>query len=396
LGDWIIRLTHTRFHGLPVVEAVETLIELGANVNATHRTTGATPLHMLLVRMTPTPQQQIILRMEPIIRIAQMLIRAGANPDQPDHKGLVPRDWLLQKRSNKKMIENDDPSPQRIQQTNDEREENAAIDTLYNVLRNPHPCSELWQAIRDRNVSRVRSILSTRQQPLNSAHTIIPNLSSQTFSSLLEYVVEEIIRFDETISIMNQQSEDDETTKWEDATSWIEILKILLQHRGYSNHGKDDTMLETFQLKLLDTSTLHNSSSLGDDGDEPPQSSYAALLYKLIDRIRNVYKTTPKHPSATSSTSTSLRMTVQAIQMFHSAGIKLSPQLHDDSNYVLHDSVRRNELSFVQFLFGNNLVPDVNVRNRQGMTLLQFAARSGHVEMLVRTETNKKKHIFMF
>jgi ankyrin repeat protein len=49
---------------------------------------------------------------------------------------------------------------------------------------------------------------------------------------------------------------------------------------------------------------------------------------------------------------------------------------------LLHDAARRNQLEFCHFLI-KDLKISPNVKGRQGMTPLQFAARSGKTEMVV-------------
>ena len=55
-----------------------------------------------------------------------------------------------------------------------------------------------------------------------------------------------------------------------------------------------------------------------------------------------------------------------------------------DTILLLHQAARLNECLFATFLL-DKLHIDPNIKGRQGMTPLHFAARSGKVEMLVRT-----------
>jgi ankyrin repeat protein len=362
------------------VEAVETLIAMGANVNATNRMNGATPLHMLfspIMTTKPSHSQQPQWMESKIIRIATSLIQAGAKPDQPDHQGLIPCDWLRRQQTAK---------------TNDPNMSSDFVTVLFHILENQPQTHfdsevELWQAIRECNVTRVRSILTSKRQSQSVPSPTIRNVSSSSprrSSSPLEYVVDEIIRFEDKIIITQSCGDEKEDEKqWNDTTGWIEMLPILLlhhqQHDECLNHhpGVDKAVLETMDSKRMD-------SFMPDDGDYDSPPTPSTLLYKLVDRMRQGFKTTTNHPSSIAN-SMSLRrhLTMQAIPVFLNAGIELSSERLFDS--VVHDAVRRNEFSFVQFLLDNHIVKDVNVRNRQGMTPLQFAARSGHVEMLVRT-----------
>ena len=159
----------------------------------------------------------------------------------------------------------------------------------------------------------------------------------------------------------------------------IEIVVDALIQQGDEGAGNSEVLIEILDLLLKhggNTSGVESirKTTVADPGDvkEPP-------LHKLLCALRR-YLSSQQESTDDTGTRACLE---KAIDMLVQAGATLT----SDSAQLLLQAARFGELAFARYLI-ERLHVDVNVKGRQGMTPLQFAARSGKMEILVSCNQN--------
>lgn len=141
----------------------------------------------------------------------------------------------------------------------------------------------------------------------------------------------------------NDDDDDDESL----SQKYLQMMELLLQH------GADPDA----------TPTAHRNGHLNVQED-PGEAS----LYRICAALKQ------NDASVDSNRFITLKNAALILKKYN-ATVSPTTQL------LLHDAARRNQLEFSKFLV-EDLGINVNTRGRQGMTPLQFAARSGKVEMV--------------
>jgi ankyrin repeat protein len=277
------------------------LVELGANVNAQNNLTGATPLHMVA--------QSNKASIEARIQVVDVLIGAGARPDQMDKYGSLPAQ-LLELSSEGKELDGDTTH-------------------LLAKLRPQQP--KIHKSIIDGNLSTLENLL------LDESLNVNLTFQGQTPLSLVITIFLEKIT-DETAS-PNLTSE-----------MVLPMIKVLI------TKGADPNC---YLLQTTDVSE-----------DKEP------VLHKLLNTLRDFYRMT--------NDSDGEQYTISILNQIIELLLKAEVNISNDTKLLLHQAARFNECTFATFMM-NILHVDPNTKGRQGMTPLHFAARSGKVEMLVRT-----------
>jgi ankyrin repeat protein len=293
---------------LEIVEAVSILVELGANVNAKNNLTGASPLHMVAQSHKATIDSRL--------KVAEILLKAGALLDQPDKYGSFPVNLL-------------EASTQGI-----ELDEKTKL--LLAKLRPRQP--PIHQAIIDRDSSSFETLLSDNALDVNQT------FKNATPLSLAIHTFLEDINNTEDIHIHNDMNV---------IEKMLAMIKMLLTRGADPNcmivESTTDTVEDIVQEPALHKliCTLRKSCNLNQEHELAKQKG--VMLHTVIDLLITSGSTIPS-----------------------------------DTILLLHQAARLNECSFATFLL-DKLHIDPNTKGRQGMTPLHFAARSGKLEMLVRT-----------
>jgi ankyrin repeat protein len=216
---------------------------------------------------------------------------------------------------------------QLVESSNEGKELDDDTKRLLAKLRPQQP--KIHKAIMDRNTSTLEKILSDNS---SDANVIFQGQTPLSFaiSNLLESVTNVTSSSNDTIQILQS------------------IIKILL------TKGADPN------CALADTTDVA-------DEKEP-------VLHKLVSTLRECDRAIEN--DVTKQTITILR---NVIDLLFQAGVIIS----NDTKLLLHQAARFNECTFATYLL-TVLQIDPNMKGRQGMTPLHFAARSGKVEMLVR------------
>jgi hypothetical protein len=284
------------------VQAVDALIQAGANCNPQNSLTGATPLHMVAQSRKATIDRRL--------QVVQLLVLAGGDTALADNYGKVPVECLL--------------SP--IAAAAAGEVEDRQFQELKDKLQPAAP--GLFQAIQDHSVERVRALLSPSSSIQVHFRAMTP----------LSLAVREIIE------LMSSPSSDNDDVNTQTA-ALQDIVNVLLQ-AGAST--------------------------------EAPAPDEPTPLLQLWTEIQKHTSTTTESSSA----STSSDWKVQFLENIMLAVVKHC-SIPPDGWQVLHNAARRGQVSHLRFLV-ERLGLDPNCIGRQGMRALQFAARSGQVNALVR------------
>lgn len=197
---------------------------------------------------------------------------------------------------------------------------------------------DIFVTIADRDISKLNELLA------NDSSMVDVVFQGRT---PLRYTIDELL---EVVS-----EDESKRVQWE---GLLEILKVLLIS-GADADGK------------MDPSTTRNAA-VG-EVNEPP-------LHKVLCNLRESYR---KSVEDTDSETLAVATLTNAAGLLVEAGATLTPANLE----LLHQAARRNELAFAQYLI-DCLQVDPNTKGRQGMTPLQFAARSGQLDMMVSKEPN--------
>jgi regulator of RNase E activity RraB len=285
------------------VEAARVLVELGANVNAQNNLTGATPLHMVA--------QSKKAGVDARLQVIDILLDAGAYPDQADKYGTLPVHSL------------------QLSEVGNFTDEELDEQTRLLVAKLQPRLPKIFEAISDRNLSMLEAALvkdSTVVSVVFQGETPL----SRTISDLLQ-------------SMALESSNDS-------VTVLLSIIKKLL------SSGADPNCVLVVNV------------AMAEDVKEP-------ALHKVVCALREKYKATEPNEG----TKDDIVALTNVITDLTDAGATIPLE----TTLLLHQAARFNECTLANFLI-DVLQIDPNTKGRQGMTPLQFAARSGQLSMLVR------------
>ena len=159
----------------------------------------------------------------------------------------------------------------------------------------------------------------------------------------------------------------------------IEIVVDALIQQEDKSAGNSEVLFEMLDLLLKHGGNTSGSGSIRKTTIADPGESKEPPLHKLLCALRRCLSS-QQEPTDDTGTRACLE---NAINMLVEAGATLT----SDSAQLLHQAARHGELAFARYLI-ERLHVDVNVKGRQGMTPLQFAARSGKMEILVSCNHN--------
>lgn len=188
----------------------------------------------------------------------------------------------------------------------------------------------IFEALLEDNVEKVEAILSDDPSQTETRHID---------KTPLLLVVERLLE------ATSGEGDDADPAR---ATARISLLELILTHGGQPNA----------------TATVHRDGHLmpePGDKDDPPLHLISAAL-RDAHRRNAADDVTPLERAA-------------GLLFLHGATVT------EDTSLLLHDSARRGLTPMVDFLL-TTLKVDVNAKGRQGMTALQFAARSGKIDMV--------------
>ena len=195
---------------------------------------------------------------------------------------------------------------------------------------------DLFQAMDERNLEQVKALVSGDK----NENVSMVFLGKTPFLYGLELLLAD-----------NADEEDNnDDNQQQDKSKVLEILKILLEA------GAD--------VNEIPGADSNNPMAALEGNSSPP-------LFQVCDALQNAYK------YKTASTANTIQVLEETCQLFLQHKAKISPELE----HLLHTACRKNDIDFAKLLM-DIVGIDPNVKGRQGMTPLQFAARSGKVDMV--------------
>lgn len=221
----------------------------------------------------------------------------------------------------------------------------------------------LLRAILEHNLTIVEYVLCGDDDNVNKQAVTNQLYQGQ---SPVDVVVEELLQTitiaSDTTAVGKEDTEQNVNINKDD-DSLLAILTTLIMYGADANGGNPNQSISEADKNaaLLNNNTNSNS--------DPP-------LHRLVLKLRDCFK---QQPERSSSPSAAIATLTSAVCALLEAGASTRSI---ETEQLLHQAARFNEQSLARFLLETLHIP-VNARGRQGMTPLQFAARSGQVEMVV-------------
>lgn len=311
------------------VEAVQTLLELGANPKAANRLTGATPLHMTVQsrKTTHDVKEQIV----------ELLIAKGADTTVADHYGKLPLDYCL--------LAGDVPAGHR----------------LLASLQPAEP--DLFIAIQEADLNKVKEVIANAAASNDndkSAVTDLVNLTHRGETPLLRAV---------TAMTLLEVAEEHVPSDLEELHTLQDIVELLLE-----NGAKVNPVVEMDEAA---------AAAAALDSDESSSTPQVPPLQILLETIVTILKQPTKYNDVVPQPLVDVAKALQKAGSKSDDGTASSSSCLtvDQRSQFLHNAARRGHLRVLQFLL-EELQWNVNDTNRQGMTALQFGARSGKLKVV--------------
>ncbi len=330
------------------VKCVEVLLESGAEVRATNSLTGATPLHECLqsnrVHRTKEKRRN---RIECLI----LLLQAKAHPRALDDFGRTPLECFA-------LADDDDVA------------DYAEIEER--IVANERATNNPFQVLLEKIISREFALEEIEKLWLETF------LDDSNVKLTYELLSAEVTSMTEAwIDVVERASEEGKELEVIDnryylgctTLMWKKVFEISTstEIEFKIDHLVDSVLNSTLSrlvMALVDRyeylhkskkSTLNKTSSLLQD--DVTLSSWIELAMLLVERRR---KTTTSNGTSESHDWTQL----------------------DEIGQTWITIARRNYFDLASLWWNRFNVSPIGIRNRQGMTALQFAARSGHVRMV--------------
>jgi ankyrin repeat protein len=308
------------------VECCRILLQHDANVHATNTITGATPLHACAQSSKPTSQN----RPQDQFDCIELLLTHRANPSMGDFYGSIPMDYVDV--TNVELVELLQPTVPIIFQYTME-----------------HHCLDPSQ-----NIDKLKALVASDVSVVHARHLGL--------TPLLKLVDD----------ICTSNNDNDKLQSIQ-----LQKLEILVKAGADPNH----------------TPTIRRNGHFESINQEPPDQG---SLQRVCNQLAKAYyyqhqqQSNSKKGDDDDESSTTILHLQQAARLLaqHGAVLSASTDTGDcstNSQSLLHDAAKRNLVDWARFLM-ETLPEDQgvnpNAKGRQGMTPLQFAARSGKVEMV--------------
>lgn len=300
------------------LDAATELLHAGADPNARNRITGASPLHMAVKGFTGGGGP------------------GGRRTDEARMIAVV--DALIASGADRAQPDNYGATP--LDQLEADMEESSMPSPSQQRLleklapEKPRP----FVAIDERNIERLQEALQTAHAP--------PADLRHRGHNLVSYVVREIAS---VAAAPDGDADADTGRSCDDLSVLAGMLTAILHVEGG-----------------IDAAHKHQDNQGG---------SYTPL-YCALTLLRDAYKGSSSQPTAAAT-----EWALEDIALDLAVADDDAVASDGDVQQLLHQAARRGELRFAEFLV-EGVGVDPNARNRQGMTPLHFAARSGQMSVL--------------
>lgn len=315
---------------------IQILLDHGANVHAQNTMTGATPLHCVMQSAKAALDKNR--RLESI----RLLLSHGSDPKAMDFSGRTPLEY----------VQND--------------EEDADREAIVQIFQNPTPIS---QAIARRDLEAFQQFLiSDIPQETNSNDTDPPTLPRQETTTLSKALVAFTTSWcNYGLDLADQDTTDAELAKvTESAQFYQQAFQILSQSKLTPNNTTTTTNSKDELVAILSAT------------NESYETSMDILCGAIVQRYKR-YKTMQDEWIMAWSLAGDCIVTAAKGVIHYNKDMKLYTS-KATAEYWL-DIARRNYMDLAE-RWKSWQIPYYGIMNRQNMTPLHFAARSGHVDMV--------------
>jgi ankyrin repeat protein len=352
------------------VECLQILLEYGANVHAANSLTGATPLHGCF------QSSKASLVKSKRLQCIELLVKAGADLDVLDHLGRKPLDYLSEDDTDRKQI-------LEVIQTAFQQENQlirALVDAIHHhdgvLSRIDQRLDQCWKDIIESQVDD--SIIHLQQQQQQQLQTVL----SSELLTLVEEWIEEV-----------QKVEDKFEEELKDGDIPVDHEFYVFRVEWIWRKLKEQQQWELDEEESNENNNSSSSTTLSINSAR--QKVLDVLCTAILHRYGHVHKK-PRCTMSLLEEDAPLSSWTQAAVWF---GEKAWQQQQQDLALAQQDIVtintadgnvqqawmtiaRRNYFRLAEYWWDELGISPIGVVNRQGMSPLQFAARSGHIHLV--------------
>jgi ankyrin repeat protein len=369
------------------VEAVEMLLYYGADVNAQNRINGATPLHSAVQSMKKPIGNRT--------KCIQLILDSGAddsttggttggpikcNPLLTDFFGLTAYDTLLAMVKSEYMEKcNEDDYKE---YDNMAKVLSCANETL---TSNRHEIFTIIDECEDDDsIDKLKQLFTLdshtgdqEDDQDNLEDEIVHVIDLKSGLTPLLYTIEKILNYDNDNGSDDDSNDNDSNSNSNKKNNKVrkmyymkQVICILLEY------GAD--------MDANDESTSTGTSMIPGVANAIGTKEVKDLFHELCKMLSNIYaRTNNDMDMETDDTNNDqqikkyLEEIIIALLSNGGSSIKISPS----TTSILHDAARRGYIQTIRF-WTEVLKVDINLKGRQGLTPLHFAARSGRVDVV--------------
>jgi ankyrin repeat protein len=333
------------------VSSVRTLCALGANPSAANRLSGATPLHMVVQSRKVSHVRRL-----PIV---QSLLEAGADASQADDAGALPVDYLLATNGGSGPV---DPTTTTTATdatgSTEEEDEAVLVERIRALLQPQEPV--LWSAMAAADLAHVQALLLADKAPADTPQLPLPTYRNVTTVA-------------QAVKLLLAEADDKDGKEQPPAELLVDV-KVLAARLAIL-----EALLE-YSPSAVATTTSHGAAAANETNDVVyEEDKPLGLLLTALERRLSMNDVDVATATQTQEWPALVCVWAQAAQR-----LQASPEQASSEDFRGHvwrsASSRRRNYSFCVLLWRYALAGPLLGTNRQGMTVLHYAARSGQMQ----------------
>ena len=331
---------------LAIADCIRALVAAGADVNATNRITGATPLHCAVLTGKCTPQQRL--------ETTTILLGAGANPTKGDFFGSTPLDYL----------EEDDPNE-------------PGIEALKDLLTPAKPT--VFKAIDEVNVDKVKSCLEKQKDLVGALYR-----NNTPLLKAIELILEEDDGEEGGGSGLDGQQRIERDKKL------VEIVRLLVENGSDPNlvlpGRRGDQMMS--EAEPEDPPFHHVCLALKQA--ITAKETERIVILEVVGRLLKRAGAVPTEPTIQLLHDAARRNLISMADFLIRTG-SVDPNSKGRQGMTpLHFAARSGKKDMTEFLL-NNFPMDTSVTDDRGKTALDAAKANNKEEIIALLEDYDKK-----
>jgi hypothetical protein len=336
------------------VASVRTLCALGANPSAANRLSGATPLHMVVQSRKVSHVRRL-----PIV---QSLLEAGADASLTDDAGALPVDYLLAKNGGSAPVDPTTTTTATAATGNTEEEDEAALVERIRALLQPQEPA-LWSAMAAADLAHVQALLLLADKaPADAPQPPLPTYRNVTAVA-------------QAVKLLLAEA-DDKDGKEQPPAELLVDEKVLAARLAIL-----EALLE-YSPSAVATITSHGAAAANETNNVVyEEDKPLGLLLTALER-----RLSTNYVAVATATQTQEWPALVCVWAQAAQRLQASPEQALSEDFRGHvwrsASSRRRNYSYCVLLWQYALTGPLLGTNRQGMTVLHFAARSGQRQVV--------------